>query len=135
MSKEIGGNNEELYIHKDEVKRIVTEVKKESIKIGIKKVKQDYIKYLYLLPGFAEKEENEDSRAVVCETLIFARNVLLTKVFMMTRQQIEQENKKYFNKVSLEKCCECFKIKEKQCRRQCPIDCPEYKKPCGFQEN
>ena len=134
MNEEIINNDESFYIHRDEVKRLLEEARKNGIEIGLKKAKKDYIDFIFLLPEFSEREETEYMRDIVRKILTFARNVLLNKVFMMTEQQIEKEDKKYFNKISLEKCCECFKTKENICKRVCPIDCQEYKKPCGFKE-
>lgn len=131
MSEELPDNSAAIYIHKDEVKRILEGVRKDGIEIGLKKAKKDYIDQLFLLPEFAEKEETQYMRDIVREVLTFARNALLNNVFKMTVQQINKADKEYSRKVSLEKCCECFKNKEEICRRVCPIDCPEYQKPCG----
>ena len=123
-------DNERFYIHRDEVKRIIEGIKKEAVKIGTKKAKKDIVDYIYIMPGLSENEKGTYMRELVHRNLITARNFLLRQIFKMTIKQIYNEEKKYNPKELFHKCCECDK-ENVECKRLCPTDCPNYKKPCG----
>ena len=98
---------------------------------GEKKGKRSFVDAVYDIPKLQIKAGDKKEETIIMFTLIQVRDYLLTHILDLTLEQAEISAKKFAKKrIEENKKC-CTSCSNDSCNRLCPIDCPDYKKPCG----